>query len=89
MDALIVVLTNAYPIGVAEGLTFTFTDDALYGKATQDWLAIFKKVFSDPAAIGVAAGADYSKPPASPMPALSNPAYLGTYTPTTTSEIFK
>jgi CubicO group peptidase (beta-lactamase class C family) len=76
----IVVLTNAYPIGVAEGLAFTFTDDALYGKATQDWLAIFKKVFSDPAAIGVAVGADYSKPPTSPMPALSNPAYLGTYT---------
>ena len=68
----IVVLTNAYPIGVAEGLAFTFTDVALYGKATQDWLAIFKKVFSDPAAIGVSAGADYSKPPASPTPALAN-----------------
>lgn len=27
----IVVLTNAYPIGVAEGLAFTFTDVALYG----------------------------------------------------------
>src|SRR3984885_11313486 len=47
----IVVLTNAYPIGVAEGLAFSFTDIALYGKATQDWLAIFKKVFSDPATI--------------------------------------
>jgi CubicO group peptidase (beta-lactamase class C family) len=75
----IVVLTNAYPIGVAEGLAFTFTDLALYGKATQDWLAIFKKAFSDPSAVGVSLGADYSKPPASPTPPLANSAYLGTY----------
>jgi CubicO group peptidase (beta-lactamase class C family) len=76
----IVVLTNAYPIGLAEGLAFTFTDVALYGKATQDWLALFKKVFSDPAALGVFLGTDYSKPPASPAPALANSAYVGTYT---------
>jgi CubicO group peptidase (beta-lactamase class C family) len=30
----IVVLTNAYPIGVAEGLGQTFIDTALYGKPT-------------------------------------------------------
>jgi len=76
----IVVLTNAYPIGVAEGLAFTFTDLALYGKATQDWFALFKQAFSDPAAIGVTLGVDYSKPPALPSPALPNSAYLGTYT---------
>jgi CubicO group peptidase (beta-lactamase class C family) len=75
-----VVLTNAYPIGLAEGLAFTFTDIALYGKATQDWLAIFKKAFLDPATVGVFPGADYSKPPASPTPPLANTAYLGTYT---------
>jgi CubicO group peptidase (beta-lactamase class C family) len=28
----VVVLTNAYPIGLAEGIAFTFTDIALYGK---------------------------------------------------------
>jgi CubicO group peptidase (beta-lactamase class C family) len=76
----IVVLTNAYPVGLAEGLAFTFTDAVLYGKATQDWLAVFKKVFSDPAALGVFLGRDYSKPPASPTPALANSAYVGTYT---------
>jgi CubicO group peptidase (beta-lactamase class C family) len=75
----IVVLTNGSPVGVAEGLTFTFTDIALYGKATQDWFALFKQVFSNPAAIGVEMGADYSKPPASPTSALANNAYLGTY----------
>jgi CubicO group peptidase (beta-lactamase class C family) len=76
----IVVLTNAYPIGVAEGLAFTFTDIALYGKATQDWLPLFKKLFSDPAAIGVSLGADHSNPPTEPAPALANSAYLGAYT---------
>jgi CubicO group peptidase (beta-lactamase class C family) len=75
----IVVLTNAYPIGIAEALGTTFLDTALYGKPTQDWLALFKKVFSNPAAIGTFLGFDYSKPPASPSPALKNSAYLGKY----------
>ena len=76
----IVVLTNASAIGVAEGIAFMFTDLALYGKPTQEWLQIFKKVFANPAAVGVTLGADYSRPPASPTPALANSAYLGTYT---------
>ena len=76
----IVVLTNAYPIGVAEGLGVTFMDVALYGKPTQDWLAVFKKIFSDPATLGVVTGFDYSKPAVSPSPALKNEAYIGTYT---------
>src|SRR5881296_1589726 len=33
----IVVLTNAYPLGIAEALGTTFLDIALYGKPTQDW----------------------------------------------------
>ena len=76
----IVVLTNAYPIGLAEGLGVTFMDVALYGKPTQDWLAVFKKIFSDPATLGVVTGFDYSKPAVSPSPALKNNAYIGTYT---------
>ncbi|PYK40896.1 MAG: serine hydrolase [Verrucomicrobia bacterium] len=38
----VVVLTNAYPIGLAEALGTTFMDIALYGKPTQDWFALFK-----------------------------------------------
>jgi CubicO group peptidase (beta-lactamase class C family) len=76
----IVVLTNAYPIGIAEALGTTFVDTALYGKPTQDWLAIFKQAFSNPAAVGTVLGFDYSKPPASPAPALRNSAYVGRYT---------
>ena len=41
----IVVLTNAYPIGVAEGIANTFADVALYGKATRDWIALFNGRF--------------------------------------------
>ena len=67
-----------FPAWLGEGLAFTFTDLALYGKATQDWLALFKKMYSNPAALGV--GTDYSKPPAAPAPALATSAYVGTYT---------
>ena len=76
----IVVLTNAYPIGIAEALGTTFLDLALYGKPTQDWLVLFKQGFSNPAAIGTVLGFDYSKPPGSPSPASKNSAYLGRYT---------
>src|SRR5437868_86538 len=75
----IVVLTNAYPLGIAEALGTTFLDIALYGKPTQDWFALFTKLFSNPAAIGTFLGFDYSKPPASPAPALKNSAYVGKY----------
>src|SRR6184192_2288393 len=76
----IVVLTNAYPIGMAEALGTTFLDMALYGKPSQDWIALFKKVFSDPAAVGTILGFDYSKPPLSSAPALKNGAYVGKFT---------
>ena len=75
----IVVLTNAYPIGLAEGLGTTFIDLALYGKSTQDWIPLFKEVFSKPEAVGVVPGFDYSKAPASTAVALKNEAYTGTY----------
>jgi CubicO group peptidase (beta-lactamase class C family) len=76
----IVVLTNGYPVGIAEALGTIFLDTALYGKPTQDWFALFKKFYSDPAAIGTMPGFDYSKAPASPAPALKDGAYLGNYT---------
>src|SRR6266700_8115904 len=76
----IVVLTNAYPIGIGEALGTIFLDIALYGKPTQDWLVLFKQRFSNPAAIGTVLGFDYSKLPGSPSPASKNSAYLGNYT---------
>jgi CubicO group peptidase (beta-lactamase class C family) len=76
----IVVVTNAYPLGIAEALGTIFSEIALYGKPTQDWFAIFKRVYSDPVAIGTVLGFDYSKPPATLAPALKNSAYVGRYT---------
>src|SRR5438046_2276659 len=61
----IVVLTNAYPLGIAEALGTTFVDIALYGNPTKDWFPLFKQVYSNPATIGTVLGFDYSKPPAS------------------------
>jgi CubicO group peptidase (beta-lactamase class C family) len=75
----IVVLTNAYPVGVAEALGTIFLDIVLYGKPTQDWFPLFKQVYSNPATTGTVLGFDYSKPPASPAPALKNSAYVGKY----------
>jgi CubicO group peptidase (beta-lactamase class C family) len=75
----IVVLTNTYPTGVAEGLATDFMDLALNGKRSHDWLAVYKKVFADPATIGVVKGFDYSKAPASPTPSAGNAAYVGNY----------
>src|SRR5213595_4101422 len=75
----VVVLTNGYPTGFAEGLGTTFLDIALYGKPTQDWFALFRQVYSNPAAIGTVLGFDYSKAPASPAPVLKNNAYVGRY----------
>ena len=74
-----VVLTNAYPLGLADALGTTFVDTALYGKPTQDWFVLFKQLYSNPAAIGTVLGFDYSKRPGSPSPASKNSAYLGRY----------
>ena len=75
----IVVVTNGYPMGIPEALGTIFSDIALYGKPTQDWFPLYKQRFSDPATTGTVRGFDYSKPPASPAPALKNTAYLGKY----------
>lgn len=75
----IVVLTNGYPIGLAEGLGTIFMDLALYGRSTQDWFTLFKQVYSNPAATGTVLGFDYSKPLATPGPALKNSTYIGKY----------
>src|SRR5437868_2494698 len=75
----IVVLTNAYPLGIAEALGTIVLHITLYGKPSQDWFALFKQVYSNPAAIGTVLGFDYSKPPASSASALKNSAYVGKY----------
>lgn len=73
----IVVLTNAFPIGVTESLTMTFVDTALNGKPACDYLPILKKVFAQMMADK---GFDYSKMPIAVTPPSRNDVYVGTYT---------
>lgn len=75
----VVVLTNSEPVGIAESLTATFMDNAIYGKDTFDWFALFKKIFSDPSTLGLDKQFDYSVPPKTISKALDSAAYLGKY----------
>ena len=75
----IVVLSNGAPSGVVEGLAATFIDFALYGEPTQEWLSVYKDLFSQ-MMLDQDLSAAYAAPPASPTPQLANDAYLGSYT---------
>jgi hypothetical protein len=76
----IIVLANAFPTGVPEGLADSFADLVFKGAVekdwTQDWNAIYGSLFG--LAIE-AAKATYAKKPAPATPALPAAAYVGTY----------
>jgi CubicO group peptidase (beta-lactamase class C family) len=76
----IVVLANAFPTGVPEGLADTFFDLVFKGAPADDWTsqwnAIFASMFEP--AIEAAKKVYGTKPPA-PAPALPLAAYIGTY----------
>jgi hypothetical protein len=76
----IVVLANAFPSGVPEGITDSFFDLVHAGQVTKDWVkgwnAVFASLFG-PATD--AAKERYSKPPAMPAAALPPAAYVGKY----------
>jgi len=77
----IVVLTNAFPTGVPEGIADTFLASVLGGDTQRDWIADWNKVFESlfGPAIDVAQNA-YGHPPADGSPALPLSSYAGTYT---------
>jgi CubicO group peptidase (beta-lactamase class C family) len=77
----IVVLTNAWPTGLAEATANTFFDLYNYGATTQDWLTIFGDIFKHDIEAGNNSTTDYSKltPPSSPVPGRPVSAYVGTY----------
>jgi CubicO group peptidase (beta-lactamase class C family) len=76
----IVVLCNAFPTGVPEGLTDTFFDLVMTGQSTRDWVppwnAAFDQLFTPAITEAVKR---YGTPPAAPLPALPLSAYAGTY----------
>ncbi|HEY9684317.1 MAG TPA: serine hydrolase domain-containing protein [Drouetiella sp.] len=75
----VIALTNGSPSGVPEALNASFMDFAQNGAQQHDWLAIFQKVFQNPATLGEVVGTDYSKVPESATPQATTSAYTGKY----------
>jgi CubicO group peptidase (beta-lactamase class C family) len=75
----IVVLTNAWPVGVPEAITATFMDLALDGAVSQDWFALYGQGITAIQEAEFRGPTDYSHPPASPQPARAATAYVGRY----------
>ena len=76
-DIGIVVLTNGYPVGVAESVGASFLDEATVGAETRDWWPLYRDAFANILKpTGVLSGAT---PPADPAPARPLGDYAGTY----------
>jgi CubicO group peptidase (beta-lactamase class C family) len=74
----IVILTNSAPVGAPEAVARTFLDIAQDGKPSVDWLGLFGRLFAALEQEG-RSPVDYSRPPAHPVPAGPQAAYVGTY----------
>jgi CubicO group peptidase (beta-lactamase class C family) len=78
-DLGIIVLSNAFPTGVPEGIADTFFDYVHSGEATQDWVSTWNALYDQLAAGFTAAAEPYTQPPAAPSSALEDSAYVGRY----------
>jgi CubicO group peptidase (beta-lactamase class C family) len=77
----IVVLANAFPSGVPEGIADAFFDIVLDGAPSRDWITTWNGIYDSlfgPTAIA-AMSAPLAKPPADPAPAMPLSAYTGAY----------
>ncbi|MDI1290306.1 MAG: serine hydrolase, partial [bacterium] len=73
----IVVLTNGYPVGLAEAIGMTFLDNAEFGAPTQDWGSIYSQAFAGIIqTVGSLTGASR---PSDVTPAKALASYAGTY----------
>lgn len=75
----IVVLANAFPTGVPDGLAASFFDLVLRGEQARDWLSFWNDIYAQLAAGFAAGSARYAKPHADPSPALPPEAYTGIF----------
>ena len=75
----IVVLSNAFPTGVPEGIAKTFFDLVLVGGPTRDWVAFANEIFEAGYKEMMKPSLAYATPPATPAPPLPVSAYLGDY----------
>jgi CubicO group peptidase (beta-lactamase class C family) len=75
----IVVLSNAFPTGVPDGLSDAFFDQVLNGKQTRDWIGFWNGKYGELVTAMAGSVAEYAKPPATVSPALPLSAYVGIY----------
>ncbi|MDP4024174.1 serine hydrolase [Methylobacterium sp. NEAU 140] len=76
----IVVLTNAFPSGVPEGLADSLADLAFDGRVGRDWVTAWGTAYEALFAPAIAASkAAYAAPPADATPPLPLAAYAGQY----------
>ncbi len=76
----VVVLTNAFPSGVPEGLADSLMDLVFDGRIGRDWVKAWGDAYRGLFAPAVAAArAAYGTPPSPAMPALPLAAYAGRY----------
>ena len=75
----IVVLSNAFPTGVPEGIAYSFFDLVHQGAVSRDWFGYWNELFSGLTAAYPAIIAQFATPPANAQPALPLDAYAGQY----------
>jgi len=73
----IVVLTNGFPVGLAETIGMEFLDNAEFGKPTQDWWSLYSNAFAN--IIEETGKLTGTTPPADPSPAKALSTYTGSY----------
>jgi hypothetical protein len=79
-DLGIVILANAFPTGVPEGIADTFSDLVFDGAQGQDYIAPWNAAYEGLFGPAIAAAeAAFGTPPADATPPLPDSAYLGTY----------
>ncbi|QFR31706.1 serine hydrolase [Ancylobacter sp. TS-1] len=78
-DIAIVVLANAFPTGVPEGLADNFFDRVFDGKPGTDWMGPWNAAYEGMFAPAMAAAKARFAPPAAPLPAAPLAAYQGRY----------
>jgi CubicO group peptidase (beta-lactamase class C family) len=79
-DFGIVILCNAFPTGVPEGLSDSFADLVFTGRADKDWVKDWNAVYAGIFGPAMeAAKATYATPPSPVTPAEPASVYVGTY----------
>ncbi len=78
-ELAIVVLSNAAPTGVPEGLVESFYDLVLDGKLQRDWVEFANRMFDEEIKKELGQERDYSRALAQTTPALKPSAYAGKY----------